>query len=896
MAVRRTTASAWPGPQALGFLRDIIANRDDDAPRLIFADWLDEQGQPERAEFIRVQVEQARLPEDDPQREALQAREDRLMAEFRPTWEEEVPAWVREGCEFRRGFIARVSTTAAHWVRGAAALHRATPLQWLRLNNMGSHALTVVSSPHLAGLPELSLDAIGVRASVTPVRALAASPYLTGLRELELNMSGIGPKGAEGLFQSATFPALTALRLSRAPSQVRLEWGEITDRELEPLAQSTTITRLRLLKLENNCIGPAGARMLADSPNFAGLVELDLGRRPFAARSPGRAIGDEGVSAIAGSKTLRQLRVLDLSEQDIGPAGAAALANSPVAAGLRELHLNLNRLGRDGAQELAASPLLAGLKTLQLATNAIGDLGLTALASSPHLANLTYLEVWANGITDVGLRSLLDSHYLTRLERVGLGQNGCTDPGLIQEFNRRYGFPRSDGQSQKGRAMAKKKTTASEAFLKTIGEEPDEDAHRLVYADWLDDHGQPERAEFIRVQCELEKLGPDDSRRPDLAKRERALYEAHHEAWFDELPEWARPRGYGMFTFRRGFVAQILCTARQWLKGAEALWRLVPPERLILYKCKGVLGALSRSPHLAGVSSLKLHDLTGPAEVGELAAATHLRRLTDFDFSGNRIGDEGLAVLVRLPPLDHLKQLNLSYNNLGAAEGSVGELPSKPALASLEVLDLSHNFLTEGAAAALASSPHLAGLRELDLGRNPLGERGVRRLAASRTLTHLTSLDLSEVGDVGGVGLAALADSPLIEQLTSLRLTESGVGPDGMEALAATRRPTRLTNLDLLDARLSDRGAVALARSPVLSTVHVLGLSNNDIGAEGALALAQSPHLGQLKILRLAGRPIGDEAALALLNAPHLSRLTTLAISREGLSESTLKALRKRFR
>jgi uncharacterized protein (TIGR02996 family) len=442
--------------------------------------------------------------------------------------------------------------------------------------------------------------------------------------------------------------------------------------------------------------------------------------------------------------------------------------------------------------------------------------------------------------------------------------------------------------------MAKKKTTAAEAFLKAIGEEPDEDAHRLVYADWLDDHGDSERAEFIRVQCALEKMGPDDPRRPDLAKRERALDEAHHEAWFDELPEWARPRGYGMFTFRRGFVGQILCTARQWLKGAEALSRLLPPERLILYKCKGVLGAISRSPHLAGVSSLALRELKGPAEVGELAAATHLRRLTSFDFSRNRIGDNGLAVLVRLPLMAHLKRLDLSYNNLGAADGSVGEL-AKPALASLEDLDLSNNFLTEGAAAALASSPHLTRLRELDLGRNPLGAHGVRRLASSRTLPHLTSLDLSEVGDVGGLGLAALADSPMIEGLTYLRLANCGVGPGGVEALAATRRPTRLDNLDLLDARLGDRGAIALARSPVVATVRVLGLSNNDIGPEGALALAQSPHLGQLKILRLAGRPIGDEAALALLRSPHLSRLTTLAISREGLSESTQKALRKRF-
>src|SRR5262249_32452387 len=31
------------------------------------------------------------------------------------------------------------------------------------------------------------------------------------------------------------------------------------------------------------------------------------------------------------------------------------------------------------------------------------------------------------------------------------------------------------------------------------------DIVRLVFADWLEEHGQPERAEFIRIQCELER-------------------------------------------------------------------------------------------------------------------------------------------------------------------------------------------------------------------------------------------------------------------------------------------------------------------------------------------------------------------------------------------------------
>jgi uncharacterized protein (TIGR02996 family) len=47
------------------FLEAVLANPDDDAPRLIFADWLEERGQAARAEFIRLQIRLAQTPEHD---------------------------------------------------------------------------------------------------------------------------------------------------------------------------------------------------------------------------------------------------------------------------------------------------------------------------------------------------------------------------------------------------------------------------------------------------------------------------------------------------------------------------------------------------------------------------------------------------------------------------------------------------------------------------------------------------------------------------------------------------------------------------------------------------------------------------------------------------------------
>ena len=46
--------------------RAILASPDDDPLRLVFADWLEEFGDPQHAHFVRVQVANAELPPWDP--------------------------------------------------------------------------------------------------------------------------------------------------------------------------------------------------------------------------------------------------------------------------------------------------------------------------------------------------------------------------------------------------------------------------------------------------------------------------------------------------------------------------------------------------------------------------------------------------------------------------------------------------------------------------------------------------------------------------------------------------------------------------------------------------------------------------------------------------------------
>src|SRR5262245_2461642 len=85
------------------FLAAIAAEPDEDTPRLIFADWLEEQGQLAHAEFLRIQCRLAQLDEYEPTRYELQDRQDALLRNHGTTWRGHPPEKVEVG--FERGLL-----------------------------------------------------------------------------------------------------------------------------------------------------------------------------------------------------------------------------------------------------------------------------------------------------------------------------------------------------------------------------------------------------------------------------------------------------------------------------------------------------------------------------------------------------------------------------------------------------------------------------------------------------------------------------------------------------------------------------------------------------------------------------------------------------------------------
>src|SRR3954465_1671476 len=77
-------------------------------------------------------------------------------------------------------------------------------------------------------------------------------------------------------------------------------------------------------------------------------------------------------------------------------------------------------------------------------------------------------------------------------------------------------------------------------LLSAVLAEPDDDAPRLAYADWLADNGQPERAEFVRLQIERMRRPRRDPARHYYGERELAFGRAQAPQWLAALPQCAR--------------------------------------------------------------------------------------------------------------------------------------------------------------------------------------------------------------------------------------------------------------------------------------------------------------------------------------------------------------------
>ena len=318
------SSSFTPGD---ALLAAVLASPNDDDPRLVYADWLLERGDP-RGEFIQIQCALGRPlvgasglalrhhpGEKRPlTREELAVREKSLLKKHQKTWILPIRPWIRPWIrtwQWARGFVDAVVADGKKFIERLRAIVAATPLE--------RSTLTGLTSVHL--------------------KELAAVPELRSVRELVLTQQRIGARGAR-FFRSPYLGGLRSLDLKEYP---------LTAAGFIELAGAEHLGALRSLLAASCGLDLAGLEALASAAFLPRLVTLDL-------------------------------RLDYSSPVGIGPRGGELLAH---ATSLRSLNADRWRLGDTGLEELVSSGSLQHLEEISLFDNAITHDGVIALTRAP---------------------------------------------------------------------------------------------------------------------------------------------------------------------------------------------------------------------------------------------------------------------------------------------------------------------------------------------------------------------------------------------------------------------------------------------------------------------------------------------------------------------------------
>ena len=231
------------------FLTAILDNPADDHPRLVYADWLDEQCDP-RGEFIRVQCRLAKARGKDRCLFELETREGELLHEFAAAWAGPIADLV-DWWAFHRGFVEEIGTAGDRFLAHADDLFRRAPIQEIHFSNIG-RLEAVADCPYVGRVPFVDLS--GNRLGDVGIRHLACSPNLAGVRVLNLSTTGIGDDGALALAGANHLANLSELYLGN---------NRIGDTGAGALAGSTRLGSLTALFLNDNNISREGRRILS---------------------------------------------------------------------------------------------------------------------------------------------------------------------------------------------------------------------------------------------------------------------------------------------------------------------------------------------------------------------------------------------------------------------------------------------------------------------------------------------------------------------------------------------------------------------------------------------------------------------------------------------------------
>ncbi|MBP3955236.1 TIGR02996 domain-containing protein [Gemmata sp. G18] len=471
-------------------LRAIREMPDEDTPRLVYADYLDEEGDAARAEFIRVQVERARLPEGAPQRAALEDREHDLLAQHERAWLGVAPddmdgltEW-----EFERGFVNEIAANPYFMLGPGSDLCAAHPVRRWRVQGGQMDMiedLRETGQKSWFGRLE-AIDLAGWYTTIGELGQFLCRSNFARLRELDLTARP-GLDALPELLGYAPFRDQLKILRCGAPAQYydegRLDVWELvralgTENTLEELtaagAQLTAddlggllaaacCQSLTSLDIRYNQIAPNGWEAFRDTK--CRLRELDISGTPLGAISLDNLLGCASVAelqrlqlngcgsaitnlrALARSRFWTRAEALRMQQGSVPEISLDPLFTSTGSPALRVLDVGQNWLRDGGVAQLCEAPWAGSLTYLDLSSNYLTDEALRALARSGRFKNLHTLHLNFNSVyhqdgaehyeslTDNGLRALAECIDLANLRVLSVSGTRITDAGVDAILN-----------------------------------------------------------------------------------------------------------------------------------------------------------------------------------------------------------------------------------------------------------------------------------------------------------------------------------------------------------------------------------------------------------------------------------------------------------------------------
>jgi uncharacterized protein (TIGR02996 family) len=336
-------------------LRAICEHPREDTPRLAFADWLEENGQADRAAFIRTDIAMALRDEWDSERLRWENKNGALSGPGYK-WAGSLPLPDQDSSRltwcgkpfFRRGFpwAVRLNDLGVFNTR-AADLFSRHPLEHLEFQRHLPQLNRLVAEAWFPRVQSLEWSE-GRYSEQTLLPLLKAAN--AGVLGLTIKSLAITPNGLEAVLRSRLFRSFTQLSLTGTGQQV-------VGATLQSLWHIEASDKLRRLTIRGDSLNRNIQTLACRLPPSLRLLDI-----------MGTHINSAGAREFAGVKAISCLRMLTISNNPLGNEGGTALFTSPHLASLKVLDMRYCQVGDDALRVLLEnSPLVDGLNFLNLA-------------------------------------------------------------------------------------------------------------------------------------------------------------------------------------------------------------------------------------------------------------------------------------------------------------------------------------------------------------------------------------------------------------------------------------------------------------------------------------------------------------------------------------------------